>query len=367
MSFISAIGVLCNILITAVVAVAAFEGTRKRNDLVDHHATMGLDNNGAAGPLRGEHRVTDDLVHWQQLPISIGIYVLSLAGHPSLPSLRKSMRRPQDFEPMLDCSFLIMFLVYVAMAVFGYLSFGDASAVLVTENLRRSAHSAASRFLNKVVIFFVALSSASTLPPLIAVTTEMYEDIHENLKILKTLSASSSSSSSSTTTTTLMPSVPINDTRANASHDGTQQLIETCDVSAPSALTRTAASMPSESGKVETRKKLGDAVLQSFSDHSGVDDIRAYLAVCLKRSFVLLLAFVVSVLCAESLGTFESVFGGICAINGSMILPAFFYMMLVGARLPRWQRLQLIAVVALGVLMLVSIVVMNVYDLSAQH
>ena len=50
-----------------------------------------------------------------------------------------------------------------------------------------------------------------------------------------------------------------------------------------------------------------------------------------------------------------------------MILPAFFYMMLVGARLPRWQRLQLIAVVALGVLMLVSIVVMNVYDLSAQH
>ena len=356
---------------------------------------MDLNNNEAAvaGPLHGEHRAMADLVHWQQLPISIGIYVLSLAGHPSLPSLRKSMRRPQDFEPMLDCSFLIMFLVYVAMAVFGYLSFGDASAVLVTENLRRSAHSAASRFLNKVVIFFVALSSASTLPPLIAVTTEMYEDIHENLKILKTLSASSSS-------TSLMPSVPINDTQANASHDGKQQLIETCDVGAPSALARTAASEPSESGKVETRIKLRDAVLQSSSpsrsvpadsdsmagaipseeralseqqhrhgshDHSGVSDFRAYLAVCLKRSFVLLLAFVVSVLCAESLGTFESVFGGICAINGSMILPAFFYMMLVGARLPRWQRLQLIAVVALGVLMLVSIIVMNVYDLSAQH
>ena len=201
---------------------------------------MDLNNNEAAvaGPLQGEHRAMADLVHWQQLPISIGIYVLSLAGHPSLPSLRKSMRRPQDFEPMLDCSFLIMFLVYVAMAVFGYLSFGDASAVLVTENLRRSAHSAASRFLNKVVIFFVALSSASTVPPLIAVTTEMYEDIHENLKILKTLSASSSS-------TSLMPSVPINDTQANASHDGKQQLIETCDVGAPSALTRTAASEPS--------------------------------------------------------------------------------------------------------------------------
>ena len=108
--------------------------------------------------------------------------MLSLAGHPSLPSLRNSMRHPEHFEGMLDGSFLIMFVVYVAMAVFGFLSFGDASAVLVTENLRRSAHSAASRLLNKVVIFFVALSSASTVPPLIAVTAEMYDDIIDNLE-----------------------------------------------------------------------------------------------------------------------------------------------------------------------------------------
>ena len=113
--------------------------------------------------------------------------MLSLAGHPSLPSLRNSMRHPEHFEGMLDGSFLIMFVVYVAMAVFGFLSFGDASAVLVTENLRRSAHSAASRLLNKVVIFFVALSSASTVPPLIAVTAEMYDDIIDNLRILRLL------------------------------------------------------------------------------------------------------------------------------------------------------------------------------------
>lgn len=173
MSFISAIGVTCNILITAVVAVAALEGT--------HESNSGNKNNS--------HKPwsKEELIHWKNLPVSMGIYVLSLAGHPSLPSLRNSMKNPSKFESMLDGSFIIMLVVYIAMAVFGYLSFGDASAVLVTENLNRNAHSQTSKYLNKIVILFVALSSASTIPALIAVTVEMFDDVMDNMTILKKL------------------------------------------------------------------------------------------------------------------------------------------------------------------------------------
>ena len=244
--------------------------------------------------------------------------MLSLAGHPSLPSLRNSMRHPEHFEGMLDGSFVIMFVVYVAMAVFGFLSFGDASAVLVTENLRRSAHSAASRLLNKVVIFFVALSSASTVPPLIAVTAEMYDDIIDNLRILRLLEREDGRPE-----------------RADADADA-------------------------------KRGAKGAAGRERAEEEIHAAGAPGHLAICLKRSFVLLLAFAVSALCADYLGTFESVFGGICAINGSMILPALFYLMLVGARLPRGQRARLIGVVGLGLVMLVSIFVMNVYDV-AEH
>ena len=273
MSFISAVGVVCNVLITAVVAVAALEGTEGGRQ---HEPS----------PLSA-----DELIHWKQLPISVGIYVLSLAGHPSLPSLRKSMRHPEHFERMLDGSFAIMFVVYVAMAVFGYLSFGDASAVLVTDNLSAAAHSPASRILNKVVIFFVALSSASTIPPLIAVTVEMYDDITDNLSMLARLSKGTA---------------------------------------------------------------LAQAHQMSPPTHIGS---------CLKRMFVLALVVLVAIICAGYLGSFESVFGGICAINGSMILPAVFYMMLVGKRLTGWQRFELRAIVAIGGVMLVSICAMNIADL----
>ena len=69
------------------------------------------------------------------MPVSLGIFMVSLAGHACLPSIYAQMRNPEDFDTMLDYSFAVMLTVYTTIAVAGYLSFGGDAAVLVTDNL----------------------------------------------------------------------------------------------------------------------------------------------------------------------------------------------------------------------------------------
>ena len=42
--------------------------------------------------------------------VCLGIFILSMAGHAALPGVYAQMRRPEDFNRMLDVSFLSSFL-----------------------------------------------------------------------------------------------------------------------------------------------------------------------------------------------------------------------------------------------------------------
>jgi vesicular inhibitory amino acid transporter len=58
-------------------------------------------------------------------PLALGIVTNTFSGHLIVPSIYSSMERPQDFEQMIDLSFLTVLGCCLVMAVGGYHMFGS--------------------------------------------------------------------------------------------------------------------------------------------------------------------------------------------------------------------------------------------------
>ena len=99
---------------------------------------------------------------------AIGINMISLAGHACLPSIYTQMAKPEQFERMLDASFVVMLLVYLLVAVSGYLAYGSGAAVLVTENL--------SGWPSKLLLVFVIINCFCSVAPVVTVLSELPEN-----------------------------------------------------------------------------------------------------------------------------------------------------------------------------------------------
>ena len=59
------------------------------------------------------------LLDVQKLPLAVGIFIVSLAGHASLPAMRGAMKDPSQFGAVLNVSFAFMLFIYAAMACAG--------------------------------------------------------------------------------------------------------------------------------------------------------------------------------------------------------------------------------------------------------
>jgi len=69
------------------------------------------------------------------LPLSIGIFMLSLSGHAALPQIYREMSKPAQFNRMLDISFIIMFLVYAITGSAGYMIYGSSTNIIISTSL----------------------------------------------------------------------------------------------------------------------------------------------------------------------------------------------------------------------------------------
>ena len=106
--------------------------------------------------------------------VSIGIFILSYAGHACLPEIYVSMREPEKFERVLDVCFVIMFVTYSGMALFGYLQYGQATKVLITDNL---VEGGPSKTVAKILICFVIASCYFQVSPILSVVAVIPEDL----------------------------------------------------------------------------------------------------------------------------------------------------------------------------------------------
>lgn len=107
----------------------------------------------------------------KSLCLSMGIYIMSFSGHPCLPSIYRAMKRPEAFERMLDCCFMVMAASYTLISVAGYLTFGEDTNVLITANLLTQ-----NGYLSKTLIVLVAAGCYFQTSPMLAVMAEIPEN-----------------------------------------------------------------------------------------------------------------------------------------------------------------------------------------------
>ena len=101
--------------------------------------------------------------------ISVGIFILSYAGHACLPEIYTSMAEPHRFERVLDVCFVIMFFTYSGMALFGYLQYGAATNVIITANLLDNESNEIQIIVAKVIIALVIASCYFQVSPILSV------------------------------------------------------------------------------------------------------------------------------------------------------------------------------------------------------
>jgi vesicular inhibitory amino acid transporter len=106
LSYLSAVGTFATLaVVLAVVASAASAG-----DITDMLAAR-------------YNRLEDTPHHimWRTsgLPLALGLIAYAFSGHAIVPSIYSSMKRPQDFEKMVDITFLIVIVCCSLVAVAG--------------------------------------------------------------------------------------------------------------------------------------------------------------------------------------------------------------------------------------------------------
>lgn len=69
------------------------------------------------------------------ISLSTGIFIVSFGGHAALPQVYREMKNPEEFNRILDVSFIIMFLIYAGVGVVGYLIYGAAVNIIISTNL----------------------------------------------------------------------------------------------------------------------------------------------------------------------------------------------------------------------------------------
>ena len=117
LSFLSAFGLGCVLLIIAVVTFDAGDA------LLD--------------PATPSAKTT--LADVSGLPMSGSIMLAGLTGHVGLPPMYTEMKTPSHFRRVLYLAFLAMFLMYAAVGVGGYALYGDGASILITQDMANAA------------------------------------------------------------------------------------------------------------------------------------------------------------------------------------------------------------------------------------
>lgn len=125
LSYLSLLGTVATICVVVAVVIAFLvEG-----DLTDDIAHKKADRAGEP-PYHGSLRPGG-------LPVALGLVAYCFSGHAIVPSIYNSMEKPYQFEKVVDVTFIILMASCLAVALSGYMMFGDFVADQVTLSLNQ--------------------------------------------------------------------------------------------------------------------------------------------------------------------------------------------------------------------------------------
>ncbi|KAH6802361.1 Transmembrane amino acid transporter family protein [Perilla frutescens var. frutescens] len=80
-------------------------------------------------------RLKGQFLNLSSLPVAIGLYGYCYSGHAVFPNIYTSMEKPSQYPAVLLTSFAICTVMYVVVAVLGYMMFGESTASQFTLNM----------------------------------------------------------------------------------------------------------------------------------------------------------------------------------------------------------------------------------------
>ncbi|WVQ78385.1 hypothetical protein IAT38_000471 [Cryptococcus sp. DSM 104549] len=94
--------------------------------------------------------------------LSFGLLLSGFGGHFLLPNLIRDMKHPEQAEKVANVSYAICFVVYGAVAVFGYVMFGRDVSDEISRDLAKT--SAFSPLMAKIAVWMVAINPITKMP-----------------------------------------------------------------------------------------------------------------------------------------------------------------------------------------------------------
>jgi len=105
------------------------------------------------------------------IPLSTGIFILSLSGHSALPQVYREMSKPDEFNWVMNFCFTIIFLIYIAAGISGYLIYGNSSDIIITTSLVKNP----GGVIPKIISWLVVVKNYLVLNPYVAVLCDSTE------------------------------------------------------------------------------------------------------------------------------------------------------------------------------------------------
>ncbi|KAF9383258.1 hypothetical protein CPC16_008999 [Podila verticillata] len=106
---------------------------------------------------------THTLVDWSKIPLSLATISFAYGGNVIYPHMEASMARPRSWPRALWAALSFCFVMYMLIAVVGYLTFGAETESPVLKNLPRGAWSSIA---NSLIIIHVLLAAPILLTSL---------------------------------------------------------------------------------------------------------------------------------------------------------------------------------------------------------
>lgn len=100
--------------------------------------------------------------NWKTVPLSLGLFMAPWGGHSVFPAIYKDMRHPQKYNHALLYTYVFTYGLDLAMAMLGYLMFGDSVRDEVTTNLLKSK--SYPHALNVIIVVLIAIIPITKIP-----------------------------------------------------------------------------------------------------------------------------------------------------------------------------------------------------------
>ena len=96
--------------------------------------------------------------HTNGLPLAFGMVAYCFSGHAIVPSIYSSMQRPQDFEKVVNLTFIVVVISCLAVGLSGYWMFGSLVKDQVTISLEQNSSAALAMTILTYLMILTAFS-----------------------------------------------------------------------------------------------------------------------------------------------------------------------------------------------------------------